>query len=564
MPSEELIRAISLARAGEKDSARHILLKIVQEEPHNEMAWIWLVDTMPTDAQRISTLKQCLRNLPSSQIARRALETILARQQSENEPGEAGGETPPAEEASPGSRPGAGEPFENAAPAEPLPAGKTPFSSIPPVEPASTLQETGRPGESTGAGPVSRPSKAPANPQRTNEVIAAFRNTPEPQPGVTVSETTERRTHQRPDFRRILTVAGFTVLLVAVIFLLVLYLTSPISPLQAIARRNAGAVHTPYPTQSDLFSTATLVPGVTPTSDIQPTPLPPGIDLGGKTPNSLIWSPDGTFLAVASANGITFYDAASYSQLGSILSQEPIKNCSLSPDMQYLACGGSVLNIWNVSDGSLAASYQPQDAEDESITALAFSPAGDQIALALDLPSPQIVFWSIAGSDLTGTAMPLQVTASGMAYSSTNSDLVVGLVDGELLVQEPGSTDLQTLQEAGTELSNTLQFAVSGNQVAAAGADRQVTLFALDSGRPIGQLAVGANIRALAFSPNGNLLAIGLDNNLTDIWLMSSTGTTNSIQMMDSPVVGLAFSPDGAQLAIAYQQGYVAVAPTGN
>jgi hypothetical protein len=80
MSSQDLNRAIQLARAGDKKTARHILLKVVQEQPSNEMAWIWLADTMPDDARRIATLKQCLKLIPNSQVARKALQVLESAQ----------------------------------------------------------------------------------------------------------------------------------------------------------------------------------------------------------------------------------------------------------------------------------------------------------------------------------------------------------------------------------------------------------------------------------------------------------------------------------------------------
>ena len=44
MGETKLIKAIQLAQSGNRSNARRLLLKIIQEYPGNEIAWLWLVD----------------------------------------------------------------------------------------------------------------------------------------------------------------------------------------------------------------------------------------------------------------------------------------------------------------------------------------------------------------------------------------------------------------------------------------------------------------------------------------------------------------------------------------
>jgi Tol biopolymer transport system component len=74
MTSELLGNAISLVKTGYKDQAREILFQIILDDPHNETAWIWLVETMPNDSDRITTLEQCLQYNPESKMAQKGLE----------------------------------------------------------------------------------------------------------------------------------------------------------------------------------------------------------------------------------------------------------------------------------------------------------------------------------------------------------------------------------------------------------------------------------------------------------------------------------------------------------
>jgi WD40 repeat protein len=68
-----LLRAIALAQSGRVEDAHALLHKITSENPNDEMAWLWLVQTEPDHAQRIQILEECLRHNPQSEYARKGL-----------------------------------------------------------------------------------------------------------------------------------------------------------------------------------------------------------------------------------------------------------------------------------------------------------------------------------------------------------------------------------------------------------------------------------------------------------------------------------------------------------
>ena len=57
MTDDTLQQAIGLVKAGKYNEARGLLYHLVKTDPHNEMAWLWLSETM-NDAQRLATLEQ--------------------------------------------------------------------------------------------------------------------------------------------------------------------------------------------------------------------------------------------------------------------------------------------------------------------------------------------------------------------------------------------------------------------------------------------------------------------------------------------------------------------------
>jgi len=79
MNTNMLNQAIAMIRAGERDAARKLLILYVQEYPKNEMAWLWLVETLPSAQQRVAALENCLTHNPQSILARRGLQLLRDR-----------------------------------------------------------------------------------------------------------------------------------------------------------------------------------------------------------------------------------------------------------------------------------------------------------------------------------------------------------------------------------------------------------------------------------------------------------------------------------------------------
>ncbi|MBN2501061.1 MAG: hypothetical protein JXB38_09815 [Anaerolineales bacterium] len=72
-----LDQAKVLARNSEYAEARKILLAILESDPHNEVAWIWLVDVLPSTERRVEALERCLELNPDSRAAKISLRRIL-------------------------------------------------------------------------------------------------------------------------------------------------------------------------------------------------------------------------------------------------------------------------------------------------------------------------------------------------------------------------------------------------------------------------------------------------------------------------------------------------------
>jgi hypothetical protein len=68
--------AITAIRSNRKEEGRQLLNLLIQENPNNEMAWLWMSSVVNTDEQRARCLYHVLAINPDNQIARRGLKLL--------------------------------------------------------------------------------------------------------------------------------------------------------------------------------------------------------------------------------------------------------------------------------------------------------------------------------------------------------------------------------------------------------------------------------------------------------------------------------------------------------
>jgi len=78
--SSDLLRhAIEMARAGKRDAARDTFLRVVDDDPRNELAWMWLAGLVDTLEDKIIACENVLTINPSNEKARNYLASLKSR-----------------------------------------------------------------------------------------------------------------------------------------------------------------------------------------------------------------------------------------------------------------------------------------------------------------------------------------------------------------------------------------------------------------------------------------------------------------------------------------------------
>jgi hypothetical protein len=79
-PQPSLDQAIEAARTGQRDNAVRMLRQIVEREPHNSDAWMWLGGIAPDAHEQRSALERAVEIAPDNRRARRGLEWLRETQ----------------------------------------------------------------------------------------------------------------------------------------------------------------------------------------------------------------------------------------------------------------------------------------------------------------------------------------------------------------------------------------------------------------------------------------------------------------------------------------------------
>lgn len=207
------------------------------------------------------------------------------------------------------------------------------------------------------------------------------------------------------------------------------------------------------------------------------------------------------------------------------LSQYASPFFSLSPDGQAITLG---LKILRTSDGSLIVDLGADFGR--AITNLAFMPNGQQIIVASD---KDLYLYPVEGGRFR---MPLE--ADRETYLTLLPDL-----SPDTSLYGPFAGDPVDIF-SGDILAHT---------------EKGIVTILSRSGERQPQLLPVSGVKRFAFSPDGQILALGLENGSVELWDANSQqkiyaispGTEND----RNPVGGLTFSPDGKLLAVGLADG---------
>jgi|GEM_PF-802216 len=283
----------------------------------------------------------------------------------------------------------------------------------------------------------------------------------------------------------------------------------------------------------------------------------------GKTDDvvmGICFHPDGTQAAAAGGDGtVRLWNTENASSSGEVLASEvyEFNNVEFSPNGRDLVAGYSDGTIfgWNLATRKML--FDPiRGAHTSNFRSIVMGPNHDSFATVstdgtsklFHYPSGRVLDRPFDGEDSIGA---IEFTQDGAYLIGGTNDGTLKLWDIERnkTAMTTTSGHSKSIIDAKTNSSHTV--------LATLGRDQSVRMWSLGVKTPLARRhhVTGRAAKGLAFSPDGDRLAVGDDAGVVQIWDLVSGRQPLELSGHDQQVWAVAFSPEGDVLASADRHG---------
>jgi WD40 repeat protein len=226
---------------------------------------------------------------------------------------------------------------------------------------------------------------------------------------------------------------------------------------------------------------------------------------------AVVFSRDYTQLGTAAGRLVKVWNVADGKELATLHAPAAVTSLAFSPDRLRLATGGAdhVVRVWELANG-LEVEYFRQAGP---VLAVAFHP-NNQSIVSSNSEKVAVVNTLALGRLIVASAAPVRA----LALAPTGAHVLAGGDDKTVKLWNLGN-GVNERSFSGAEAPITsVTAARNGVLLAVGSADKTVRLFTFADARQQALLTTSATVRALAFSPNNQVLAAAGDEKTLSTW----------------------------------------------
>ena len=557
MASQPLVEAIQLAKEGKKKEARLLFMEIIKRDPHDVMAYLWLVDLVTHPREKMELLERCLLFNPESMMARDALEVVMEQQEPEPDDYQI-------------PRASMAQYLQEKEPQK-TPWGKhilrltlwtlflfvaaiaiyTGVMLLPGLLAGDTNLQTAISGDVMAATWTPLPTATPTiTPTPTPELPLPFgMATPPPAAVISVWDIPQLTAFSTwgegaplivemvaEDALVVVTtrsVDGFRLSSGERFFHYAMktpiYLADICAAEQSVILQTlAGSLL--KVNLSDQSITEAAIKAVSPLKRLAVSAdcsLVAGVDADGRT---TVWQWGG--------GSVQF-------QLGNQYSD--IRSAAFSPDSETLVLANSwgLAYLFNARSGVEESKLFDQEGNIDVVT---YSPDGRRMAMGGT--SKNVVIWDVYEQSVIRSLPEMAAPVTALAFAEDNGYLALGLNNGDIFVWDEAERRILGQYARHHAAVVSLAFGEDGNTLVSSAQDGAVLQWRIDEnqGSDSYQFPAINSIYTGAVSPNGQLLAMAGAYPIIEIYDLASQANVASLQGHLSSVFSVSFSPDGKRL----------------